>query len=556
MESYITGFSRENLRKRAKDPYFANQIKALKERAENYLASEPRRIKFSDMHLFTTTGNRSQYEGARGDYGGRASVFSILYAIEEDERYLEPLADAIWNLCDLETWALPAHLKEDQSIQDRRCALDLVSTNTGKVFGEILVLVGEENLPELVVRRMKEQVRERILESYKRRNGWWSVATSNWAAVCICGILGSYIYFGTEEELEELIPSMVGTAEGYLRGFDADGCCLEGYGYWSYGFSYFLEFADLLRNYTGGKIDMFKSERVKTVASFIENCSINDNQCVRFSDCSEFFRPSAPIAHFIKNEYPDIEIPPIPPSSYGASDIRAYIWADPNLQNEKMKPKNKIFRDAQWFIYRSEAYNFVCKAGHNNEPHNHNDVGSFMLSKGGAVTFTDPGTGEYTRQYFSSERYTVLEPSSRSHSVPIINGKYQLFGVKEKADIFVEKENEYAFSMEKVYDDESLKSLKRHFVCNADSVTLTDSYEFSETPESVVERFVSLVEPTIENGKITIGASALEYDESKLELEPSTETCNRAGGVKQTLYVFDFKPKKLEKELTCTFVFK
>ena len=108
-----------------------------------------------------------------------------------------------------------------------------------------------------------------------------------------------------------------------------------------------------------------------------------------------------------------------------------------------MHPKNKIFHDAQWFIYRSEPYNFVCKAGYKNEPHNHNDVGSFMVSKGGKVTFTDPGTGEYTRQYFNAERFTILEPSSRSHSVPIINGCYQSFGVNEKADIFVEKENEY-----------------------------------------------------------------------------------------------------------------
>ena len=554
MESYITGFSRENLKKRAKDPYFEKQMKALKERAEKYLETEPRRIKFSDMHLFETTGNRSQYEGARGDYFGRASVFSLLYALEEDEKYIMPLCDAIWNICDLETWALPAHIKEEYTLQQRRCFLELVSTNTGKMFGEILTLVGEENLPEIIVRRMKSEVRERILESFKRRNGWWATATSNWAAVCICGVLGSYIYFGEKEELDELIPAMVKTAEGYLSGFDADGCCLEGYGYWSYGFSYFLEFADLLRNYTGGKINLFERERVKTVASFIENCSINDNQCVRFSDCTEFFRPSAPIAHFIKNEYPDIQIPAIPPSSYAASDIRAYIWADPALKDSSMNPKNKIFRDAQWFIYRSDAYNFVCKAGHNNEPHNHNDVGSFMISKGGAVTFTDPGTGEYTRQYFSTERYTVLEPSSRSHSVPIINGTYQICN-KEKADIFVEKENEYAYSVEKAYDVPTLKSLKRHFVCNADNVTLTDSYEFSEMPESVVERFVSLVAPKIEDGKITVGESTLEYDASLFELEASTETCNRAGGVKETLYVFDLKPKTLCKNFSCSFKF-
>jgi hypothetical protein len=45
-----------------------------------------------------------------------------------------------------------------------------------------------------------------------------------------------------------------------------------------------------------------------------------------------------------------------------------------------------------------------------------------MISKGGYITFTDPGGGDYTRQYFSEERYTILEPSARGHSLPIING--------------------------------------------------------------------------------------------------------------------------------------
>ena len=556
MESYITGFSREAIKKIATEPYFEAKLKAVRERAETFLNTEPRRIKFSDMHLFETTGNRSQYETARGDYFGRASVFAFLYALEEDEKYIMPLCDAIWNICDLETWALPAHIKEEYTLQQRRCFLELVSTNTGKMFGEILALVGEENLPEIVVRRMRSEVRERIIESYKRRNGWWAPATSNWAAVCICGVLGSYIYFAEKEELDELIPAMVQTAENYLSGFDIDGCCLEGYGYWSYGFSFFLEFADLLRNYTGGKINMFDSARTKTVASFIENCSINDDQCIRFSDCSEFFRPSAPIAHFIKNEYPDIEIPPIPPTSYPGTDIRSFLWSDPKLQNSTMHPKNKIFHDAQWFIYRSEPYNFVCKAGYNNEPHNHNDVGSFMVSKAGKVTFTDPGTGEYTRQYFNSERFTNLEPSSRSHSVPIINGNYQVFGVNEKADIFVEKENEYAFSMEKVYEVESLKSLKRHFVCGESYVTLTDTYVFTEVPESIVERFSTLVEPKIENGKITVGASELEYDKELFDFEVNTEISNRAGGKKETLYLIDMKPRTLKKEMEFKFIIK
>ena len=555
MKAYITGFTEEKIEQIKTHPYYSMKVEALKKYVEDSLLTEPKRIKFSDIHLFVETGNRSVYQDVYFNYTSRMRAYALAYLLFKDDKYITPLADMIWNICDLECWALPAHAPEKETIDKRRCWLDLCSTNLGAQIGEVLVMVGDK-LPELVVRRATAQVRERIIEGYKKYKFWWYDATSNWSAVCIAGVLGSYLYFATEEEIEEQLPNMIKTAEGFLTGFDADGCCMEGYGYWAYGFSYFCNFADLLRNYTNGKIDMFKNPRVHQVAKFQENCAINENQCIRFSDCGEYYRPAAPLAHFLKNEYPDVQIPSIHPNGYPSTSIRDYVWEDPNLENAKMDElKSCIFTDAQWFIYRSQKYNFACKAGHNNEPHNHNDVGSFMISKDGRVTFTDPGGGEYTRQYFSSERYTILEPSSRSHSVPIINGNLQKT-VAAKSTVFVQNEKEYAFSMQGVYGDETLKMLKRHFVCEEDEIILTDTYEFDVVPESVVERLVSLVEPTsMEKGRITVGATVLLYDPEVVDFELNTDTCVRSATVSEKLYMFDFKVKNLAKDIKIEFKF-
>ena len=554
MIGYISGWTEENFKRILSDPYYSKKLEGLKKAGDEFLESEPPRVKFTDIHNFVLTGNRSVYENVYGEYRTRMLTFALLYNLTKDRKYIDPLADILWNICDLETWGLPAHVPEKDSLDRRRCFLELVSCNIGEQLGHVLALA-RDALPELVVRRVENEVRERIVESYKKYDFWWKRGTSNWTAVCISGVLGSYLHFATKEEIDEAIPLMVESIEGFLSGFDSEGCCMEGYAYWSYGFSYFCYFADMLRNYTEGKINLFERERVHDIAKFQENCAINDTQCIRFSDCGEYYRPYNILAHFLKNEYADLEIPAIPVPSGSGCDIRGFVWLDPSLTDSSMNPKSKIYHDAQWFIYRSSAYNFACKAGHNAEPHNHNDVGSFMISKNGKVTFTDPGTGEYTRQYFGNERFTILEPSSRSHSVPIINGKYQKEGIKEKAVIYAESENEYCFSMQQVYCDESLKSLKRGFVCGEDSIVMTDSYEFSEMPESVVERFSTLTKPELSSGKVVCGETVLEYDADKFDAELVVEICNRAGSVKENLYLVDLKVKNPEVKMEFSFKF-
>ena len=220
-----------------------------------------------------------------------------------------------------------------------------------------------------------------------------------------------------------------------------------------------------------------------------------------------------------------------------------------------MKPESKIFHNSQWFIYRGEKYNFACKAGYNAEPHNHNDIGSFMISQNGKVTFTDLGKAEYTRQYFSGERYKQLVCSSLGHSVPILNGTAQVKGDKRSV-IYEEAENKYVFSMENGYNLPSLISLRRGFDCEADGITMTDDYEFTEMPESVTERFVSCVEIIVDcDGRIKCGDTELIYDKEKYTVSLSKDTVQRAPGSVSDVWLLDLNVIALEKKMTLTFKF-
>ena len=77
---------------------------------------------------------------------------------------------------------------------------------------------------------------------------------------------------------------------------------------------------------------------------------------------------------------------------------------------------------------------FAGKGGHNNESHNHNDVGTFSLYIDETPVLIDAGVGTYTRQTFGDERYTIWTMQSLFHNLPEINGTQQAFGAKYKAE--------------------------------------------------------------------------------------------------------------------------
>ncbi len=555
MSNIFPQFTDEKFEQLRTHPYFADDIKKFSKIAEEFLHTEPPQIKFSAMHLFETTGNRSVHESVYFNYGKRLNVYFFMYLLTKDEKYLTALSDIIWNICDFETWTLPAHVKESETLERRRGSLALFSTALGFRIAEVLYFIGDK-LPELVYRRAKNELRERIINPFRDRDDfWWYTIDNNWSAVCTAGIFATYVYAAEREETDAMLPKMLAIMDCYLKGFDNDGCCREGYNYWSYGFSHYCMFADMLRGYTDGKTDLFKDEKIHAIARFQQNATINKYETVSFSDCATRFAPDAYLSHFLKNEYNDIEIPTFKKSNEKDPALRRMLWQDPTLANCTMSPKSTVFHEAQWYIKHTPAYSMAIKGGCNNESHNHNDIGSFLISKGDEVSFTDAGTGEYTKQYFSSERYTILANSARGHSVPIINGEYQTVGTR-KSEVLCENENEYCITIDNGYDIPSLSRLTRRVVCESEKIVLTDSYTFAQKPTSVVERFVSFHEPKSGDGYVTCGNCTLRFDPALYSLSVGSEEFVRSATDRKPLYFVDLAVNEPKTGFEFTVVFE
>ena len=68
MIGYITGFTEEKMKEIKENPYYAKKYASFIAEADKWVTKEPPRIKYSQMHLVESTGNRSIYEQSWYEY--------------------------------------------------------------------------------------------------------------------------------------------------------------------------------------------------------------------------------------------------------------------------------------------------------------------------------------------------------------------------------------------------------------------------------------------------------------------------------------------------------
>jgi hypothetical protein len=189
-------------------------------------------------------------------------------------------------------------------------------------------------------------------------------------------------------------------------------------------------------------------------------------------------------------------------------------------------------------IVNEAAYSLFVKAGHNAEQHNHNDVGSCIISTDRGQIFCDLGAGVYTRQYFKNEtRYTIFCNSSLGHSVPIVNGESHKFGARYKGCIS-HCSNRITVEMAGAYGLEALQRFTRTLEHSQEGVILTD--RFSEGVR-VCERFVTLTEPLVEEDCVRVANVRLGFDPSVAALNVKKEHHATHQGALADVWCIDFE---------------
>lgn len=494
----------------------ANQtlLEEIKAEADRFVQMPDPELTYSLFRVYGDTGERLTYERVYFERRKRLNAFVIMTLLEPDNAEYQAAAfNTIWSICNEYTWCLPAHFNAGAVKLD----IDLFAAETGFALSEILLLLGDR-IPDLLRKRIEGEVEHRLLRPFLEEGPYgWETADHNWAAVCAGSIGAAAIHLIDDAgRLSEVLKRVLDALECYLTGFGDDGACAEGYLYWQYGFGYYVYFAQLLKAATDGGINLFASSKVKEIALFQQKCFTDGNTVVNFSDSPSEFGIFMGLSCCLHGEYDEVAVPDASLRAGYSADhcgrwapaIRNLIWLkDEWIEAVHDKPKwpaeSYYLPDVQWLLSRhitedGGSYSFAAKGGHNEEPHNHNDAGHFIVHADGQAYLADLGSGMYTAQYFGPDRYTLWCNGSQGHSVPIIEGLYQQNGASFLATVKEaysgERYDQLVLELSSAYGHSRLEQLERRFRFEKEglpTLTLTDTILFAAGSGEPAERFVT-----------------------------------------------------------------
>jgi hypothetical protein len=567
---------RSNLKKNS---IVNNMVEEIEAFAYNSIQVTSPEITFSMWNEFQSSGNRLIFENAY--FLRRKQLFSLVlsYLSEDDDKLIPVIEEKLWEWCELYSWELPAHfnmskeaIKSGKSNPEHTVAL--FAAESAFFFAEILYIIGDK-LHELLVLRLENEIKRRVITPYKEGAFWWEDAKMNWSSVCAGSVGAAAIYLIKDnEELALILERVIKSMDAFVGAFDEDGLITEGLDYWSYGFSFFVYFSELLKERTNGSISLLnENEKIKKIAQLPQILQFPSNAFVNFSDAASkkwtgdygLFSRLEKVLNIKGYNYPE-ENNIFKDHTYRwAIMVRKLFWWSEDSISEKSEVKTGmfLFSESQWLVDRRETESnefvaFAAKGGHNDEPHNHNDLGQFILHYHGHPIFIDIGAPEYLKQYFRNEtRYDSLAASSIGHSVPIINKKPQMYGRDRHTELLsceeIDEKTYFNLQIKEAYSCEELLSCERAFIWDYKNLQLIlkDSFKFNKTDNEIQEVFISEIKPKqVESGVILIETdkccTELIYN---TKLECTIEKCsyNNHSGREAIIYRTIFTATKINE---------
>ncbi|MCA9413762.1 MAG: heparinase II/III family protein, partial [Candidatus Omnitrophica bacterium] len=408
------------------------------------------------------------------------------------------------------TWVYPAHDKNEQNFRGEAVTIDLGSSRVAWELATAVALLDGKLDPEtrdLAIREIRRRVVDAFrlkLEKKAERDSWFD-RTNNWNSVCLAGVTGAALAIvENPEDRAFYIAAAEKLSQNFLDGFTPDGYCSEGMSYWNYGFGHYLSLAELVWQSTNGAVDLFDRKGVREPAAFGWKAAITDQVYPTFSDCPLNSKPVERYMWFVNRRFcfgwPDYLT--LSPEAGGRNLPENLMFGAPNSASKtecdsQQSPKQSYrtwFNNAGVLICRHDesrsgegVMSVAMKGGHNDEQHNHNDVGSYQIVFDNHNFLVDPGSEVYTARTFSSRRYESLVLNSYGHPVPLVAGQLQQVGRQARGEVlsteFTAEKDTLVLDITSAYDVPSLEKLTRTFIYDRSgkgSFTVRDEVRFKE----------------------------------------------------------------------------
>ena len=406
---------------------------------------------------YVRTGNRSNFQRLSYERRGKLADLVLGECIEGEGRFLDDIMNGIWTICEETYWGVPAHM----SLQRRGSGLpdvteptvDLFAAETGMLLAWTHYLVGEQlaGISPLLPERIEHEVDRRILSVCLERDDFWWMGfggrtVNNWNPwVCSNWLTCVLLLERDTERRTAAIHKIMQCLDHFLNPYPADGGCDEGPGYWSRAGGSLYDCLELLHSASEGRIDIFTEPLIGEIGRYITRAWIADRWFINFADAAARLTPEASLIYRYGKSIGDEAM-----TGFGALlaerqelgsgavrgghgalgrilptlfSLSTLLTADPQepLIRDVWMPELEVM-SARSQDGSARGLYLAAKGGHNNESHNHNDVGTFIVYLDGEPALIDVGVETYTAKTFSSGRYDIWTMQSAWHNLPTING--------------------------------------------------------------------------------------------------------------------------------------
>lgn len=564
-------------RKFWEDKYDEKYIK----KAEEYIGFTWPVCLATDFMAFKNEGNRSKQENPF--FERRCALVALLKAelVEYKGRFLPDIVNGIFAICEETFWGVSAHVNHYYGVKaidniycnipiSQNDYIDLFSSDTGAIIAVIYDLLHdelEEFCPE-ILNSMEYQLDRRIIEPYLSHNDWWWMGydrdkVNNWNPWIISNILNVFLVRDMDHKKRcHGIKKLLFEVNKIYTTLPDDGGCDEGSSYWGVSGGMLFELVEQLYLATNGKINFYNDEKLKNIFLFDYYSYIGNGKCFNFADGTLHVKGISSLLYMIGERIGNENVKTVAADmlridlheSVREEKGRRTLWK--MIYNKvipldlKLKQEPHVFfKDLQVSVDRKNNWYCVTKGGHNDEGHNHNDVGSFIACYDNKSVLCDPGCGEYTRQTFGVERYTIWTMRSDWHNLPVVNKVIQKNGPQFKATSFVYEKDETKVSFEKAYPEESgLISLERKIKVLDDGIDIFDYFEFKDNENIIEEHFVTTLDVKIENSKFILDDKFVMESDSfadlkidKMEFKTDKKLINTWETDRMNRIIFEYK---------------
>lgn len=526
--------------------------------AETYLDYDWPTIPATLSLLIVRTGNRNRYEAVSFQRRNALAALLLGEIAENKGRFVDQIIDGVWSICEESWWGVSAHLNRTNEFRDTgeqlfeestglmdvsKPFVDLFAGETGALLSWVDYFLGDklDAVSPIIRKRIYNEVNYRIMEPLMtQRHGWMGKTASgrgpsNWNPWIVSNWINCVLLLEKDDARRaKMTHKALQVLDEFINPYPQDGGCDEGPSYWgAAAASLFdnLELLNLASNNAFGYV--YEDERFRNMGRFIYKAQISENYFINFADAGPRIGVGGAMVYRYGKAIKDQTM----------MDFGAYYRRDSSGEHRSAFSRTHFFRNFFELFSQKEFQNanqglpflrdvwlpdiqvmatrdidgstngfyLAAKGGHNDESHNHNDIGNYLVYYNGYPLLVDIGSGTYTSRTFDdSQRYDIWFNCSDFHNVPTINGITQRAGITYRAsDINYSAGDanvEFSLDIAGAYPAEAgVNSWKRSFIINRGQGIKVKDVSDLQKAESITQHLMTCYPAEVTApGEITI----------------------------------------------------